>query len=986
MPNRNHAFLHALAALLFAGRAAAGVIAADMEGGAGTGAPDQVPGIAGAGWTGAWTNGNLAVSNIAFAAADTPSLTPNSGRFLSATVAAVNADAGLGRQFNTSSATLGVDGKKAVAIKFDFRLDSANSGFTGSTEHITLQGNTGGLVSSSGTSTWMIRVAPGATPRWGCYNGGRDGGSYSATRIVDAGMSALPGVTYSFTINLDPATRTYSVSIANGTDTVNVGGLGFRTSSATLGDTFGIFARKDSAADTLAFALDRLSIVGESPPSVPPPETFPYVFDMVGHTPGEAYYESRFNDPAYTRVAGFTGKVYSLFESPLLAVNWDEFNTTDKVILPAGSADRAWVDAKRAEITPKLTAARDAGLKVYAMSDLILLPKRLVSLYGLATTFGNINNADTELWLRRNLRLMFAQYPQLDGIMVRIGETYLQDAPYHQGKIDSPSSATTIIPLMNILRDEVCVKLNKQIFFRTWNSFDTNLATFLAVSDAVEPHSNLIWSIKHCEGDFHRGNPYSKVLGQGRHPFIVEVQAAREYEGKGAFPNYIARGVIEGFEEHAANPTQNIRYLWQNSPLMRGAWTWSRGGGWRGPYIRNELWCELNAWVMANWALAPATPEETIFNRFAIEKLGLPQAQLPAFRRLCLLSAEAVWRWKRGSNNGLISGWSRDQYYTFPTLPATAAARAVVLASQDEAVSRFEEIVALAKTLTPADSMDREFIVSSSVYGLRLMRMMRAVVRLKAAEVDGDAYANKVWMDRHDEAWADYLALAQQYPNSLSTFYTRNAWQTWGGENPATAEPRLRSAAVNTLAAYAARDGDGDGVSDADELGRYWDQPFDSDGDGVPDYLQAGVRPRAFERWLQEKFSRDYDQPALSGPRQDPDGDGVPNLLEFALGADPLRPSHLPVSGSARTDTGALGLEFSPNGAADDLVLEVHASEDLLAWAAVARSTDGGAFSPLLSGWSVGAGSAAGSVRVEKISSSPEPRRFLRLSVGRSTP
>lgn len=72
------------------------------------------------------------------------------------------------------------------------------------------------------------------------------------------------------------------------------------------------------------------------------------------------------------------------------------------------------------------------------------------------------------------------------------------------------------------------------------------------ISDQVEPHPNLVIAIKHCEGDFHRGNPFSKVLGLGRHQQLVEVQCAREYEGKGAYPNYIARGVIEGFEEDRA--------------------------------------------------------------------------------------------------------------------------------------------------------------------------------------------------------------------------------------------------------------------------------------------------------------------------------------------------------------------------------------------------------------------------------------------------
>ncbi len=968
-------------ALIAAAQVRGASITADFEGGAGTAAPDQLPGMSGAGWTGPWTSGNLASNNVTLTNTDTAPLATGAGRYLRTAITAVNADSGVGRSFNTSAPPTGIDPTKPVTVRFSFRLDATNSGFTGATEHITLNGNSG-LVSSSGSTTWLIRIPSGTSPKWQCYNGARDSGSFSASRLVDSGMAVVPGTTYDFTIEANPATRTYAVTINNGSTTASVTNLGFRTSTASLGDTIGVFARKDAAGDSLSFCIDKISITGSDLPSPPtPPDTFPCVFDMVGHTPGEAYYDSGFNDPAYTRSAGFNGKVYSLFESPLLAVNWDEFDTADKVILPAGSADRAWVDAKRAEITPKLAAAKAAGLKVFAMSDLILLPKRLVSLYGLSTTFGDINNTDTELWLRRNLQLMFTQFPQLDGLMVRIGETYLNDAPYHQGKIDNPWSTTTIIPLMNILRDEVCVKQNKKIFFRTWNSFDTNLSTFLAVSTAVEPHPNLVWSVKHVEGDFHRGNTFSKVLGQGRHPFIVEVQCAREYEGKGAFPNYIANGVIEGFEEHASNPAQSLRYLWQTSPLMQGVWTWSRGGGWRGPYVRNELWCELNAWVMAQWALVPAKSEEEIFNRFATERLGLPAEQIPAFRRLCMLSAEAAWRWKRGTNNGLTSGWSRDQYYTFPNLPATAAARDIVLASQDDAVNRFEEIVSIARTLTPPDPFDREFIVSSSLYGLRLMRIMRAVVQLKAAEVDNDPIRIKAWMDRHDEAWADYTALSQQYPDTVSTLYVRNAWQTWGGENPTTAEPRVRTAAANAVATLSATDSDGDGVSDADELGTYWDQPFDTDGNGTPDYLQLGVLPRPYDRWLQQKFRRDYNNPLVAAESGDPDADGLPNLVEFGLGADPLAASRRAFETGFSQGTGRFGVEFSPNAAATDVILGVSASSDLSGWSPVARSV-GGTMVPVAPGWTVGAGSTPGSLRIEEMAT-PQAR-FLRIDAERA--
>ena len=50
---------------------------------------------------------------------------------------------------------------------------------------------------------------------------------------------------------------------------------------------------------------------------------------------------------------------------------------------------------------------------------------------------------------------------------------------------------------MKILKDEICVKNNKKLIFRTWIAFDRSLEKYSKVSNAVEPHENLIISIKH---------------------------------------------------------------------------------------------------------------------------------------------------------------------------------------------------------------------------------------------------------------------------------------------------------------------------------------------------------------------------------------------------------------------------------------------------------------------------------------------------------
>jgi hypothetical protein len=102
---------------------------------------------------------------------------------------------------------------------------------------------------------------------------------------------------------------------------------------------------------------------------------------------------------------------------------------------------------------------------------------------------------------------------------LRFGETYLHDTPYHLGgspiNNDDRLSIADHILLINILRDEVCVKRNKKLFYRTWDfgyRFHNNPDYYLAVTNAIEIHPNLFFSIKYQQGDFHRMTPFNPCL------------------------------------------------------------------------------------------------------------------------------------------------------------------------------------------------------------------------------------------------------------------------------------------------------------------------------------------------------------------------------------------------------------------------------------------------------------------------------------------
>ncbi len=518
----------------------------------------------------------------------------------------------------------------------------------------------------------------------------------------------------------------------------------------------------------------------------------PLVLDMVHHNPGEPTYESSYNNPAMMSSMGYNGKIYFLFESPMLAINWE---SVDKNILPEGCEDREWVDNKAMQIKTMQANCTQAGLLTLAQSDLVLFPKRLVELYNLEESMGDPRNEEIERLIRAQINEMFDQFPLLDGLVTRIGETYMHDAPYHMGNIDDKNSPEkTIIPLLKILRDEICVKRGKLLIFRSWESFDRNLIDYMKVSDGVEPHENLILSIKHCEGDFHRSNPFSKVIGEGQHKQIIEVQCAREYEGKGAYPNYIANGVIEGFEEYDTMPQEQLNSIGEfarkHPDMYAGVWTWTRGGGWHGPYIKDEMWCDLNAWVMAQWAIDPTQREEDVFNRYATDMLQLNGDDVAKFRRLCLLSADAVVRGKNTIEADISPWWSRDEGIGWPIFNKGADLERIV-EQKAEAVDIWREIVGLAKSINWADNHTKQHVIGSCCYGLHLYKIYQAVVNLRVAELQDDKAAIAKWIESYDAAWIQYNTLATKYSN-IATLYTQEYRQGYQKTHADSEVDRLR--------------------------------------------------------------------------------------------------------------------------------------------------------------------------------------------------
>ena len=238
------------------------------------------------------------------------------------------------------------------------------------------------------------------------------------------------------------------------------------------------------------------------------------------------------------------------------------------------------------------------------------------------------NDATRQL-LKVLVQETFERFPGCDGWIVRTGETYTYDTPYHVGNTPNAGKKAEVwVDFIKFLRDEVCAGQGKDLFFRGWDNWPSNADYYEQMTDQIEPHSQLYFSIKHSAGDFTRPAQWNPQLGVGKHAQIVEVELQREYEGKAscttapphalvfdpldrstAFfgaaslstwmlaeltdPNYVMSGVINGFPE-MSHPIGLKDIV--GKPQLRGLWTWTRGGGWWGPYIHgNEQWVDLHA-------------------------------------------------------------------------------------------------------------------------------------------------------------------------------------------------------------------------------------------------------------------------------------------------------------------------------------------------------------------------------------------------------
>ena len=528
-------------------------------------------------------------------------------------------------------------------------------------------------------------------------------------------------------------------------------------------------------------------------PAVCPPLRF--ILDMVHHNPGEKLFDTKFNDPALLKQWDYNGQVIKAF--PQCALTYEAF---DPALVPTGSPERAWADQYGKFVDDRIAAAKAAGMPVFNFTDLLVVPEKLLIKYADEMTVGtgvitkeiieknrktaiygsmdgtgrrfSILRPMTQKVLRAQLDELFTRFPDLTGIVVRFGETYLQDTPYHVGGSPVGGGVEEHKALIQLLRDEVCVKRNKIVFYRTWgwDGFLTDPAFYRRVTDGIEPHPNLIFSIKHSNGDFTRSVPFNQTLGIGKHPQLVEVSCSQAgLYGKNAWPYYIGQGVIDGWENHGENK-RGLRSL-VGTPNFVGVWTWTRGDGWAGPYTPNEFWVDLNAYVINRFGQNPSRSEKEIFDEYCRLKLKLDAQETAKLRELLLLATSATYSAQESSVIQFSSWWCRDEYLSAMDVRTVLdkGLEEKVLQEKTQAVADWKRVEQMARDIKLGNAADQEFLEVSSNYGRIKMAITEQIwtMQILAAQGKKSGKLDKAGMSQaiatYDALWAEWRKLKQDH-------------------------------------------------------------------------------------------------------------------------------------------------------------------------------------------------------------------------------
>lgn len=287
-------------------------------------------------------------------------------------------------------------------------------------------------------------------------------------------------------------------------------------------------------------------------------------------------------------------------------------------------ADHEWLEPElrerialyREEFARCFAIFTERGLRVHLTMDVMTFTPELRR---------RMTEAKREVndYLAELLDGFFADFPQVAGIIVRIGESDgkgVHDEFRSELVIQKPAQARQL--LLDLL--PVCEKHSRRLIFRTWTvgayrigDLMWHRGTFTSVFEGLQSPS-LVISMKYGESDFFRYLPLNSNFFRTDVAKIVELQTRREYEGCGEYPSFT------GWEY------ERYAHELKHAKNVIGCMVWCQTGGWV-PFRRialidpEAIWIDLNTFVTLR-IMKDGLPVEEAVRAFVKER-GLGDAE-----------------------------------------------------------------------------------------------------------------------------------------------------------------------------------------------------------------------------------------------------------------------------------------------------------------------------------------------------------------------
>jgi len=225
-----------------------------------------------------------------------------------------------------------------------------------------------------------------------------------------------------------------------------------------------------------------------------------------------------------------------------------------------------------------------------------------------------------DAYYRELVRTVLDDFPQLEGLILRIGESDgndVTDPIRTRLHLTTPKETNRL--LLRLLPE--FEKRDKHLILRTWTVGAHRIGDLIWHSGTLEEtlkdisSPNFIVSMKHGESDFFRYLPLNRAFFRIRQKKIIEMQARREYEGAGEYPSFIGRD-CERFARELAMAENVI-----------GMSVWCQTGGWhrfrRLAFLEEDgrdIWIRLNTVAAIGVFKHKMAVEEIIGDLFGNER------------------------------------------------------------------------------------------------------------------------------------------------------------------------------------------------------------------------------------------------------------------------------------------------------------------------------------------------------------------------------